>query len=61
LSLLTISNTPPQTTNRGFNAFLWLLRNTEAGPLIKEPGYMATLIAPHDTAVDDALSKIGTL
>lgn len=38
---------------------MWLLKNTEAGELVEQPGYMATLIAPHDSAVDDAIYKMG--
>ncbi|KAJ9507688.1 hypothetical protein QJQ45_019134 [Haematococcus lacustris] len=45
--------------DKGFKAFAWLLNLTSVGALVQQPGYMATLIAPHDKAVEDGLKSLG--
>ncbi|MEW5300813.1 MAG: hypothetical protein WDW36_003717 [Sanguina aurantia] len=44
---------------QGLNMFAWALNFTEYGEYIAMPGFMATLLAPTDDAMNDMLGKLG--
>lgn len=44
---------------QGLDMFLWALNFTEYGDYVTKPGFMATLLAPTDDAMNAMIKKLG--